>query len=95
MIFIPIPFVLGVTLVTINLLKDEVLVDPIAVDPININTSDIDQLKIHPYIRYNVAKAIVNYREQHGPFSSVSELSKIHLIDSNLLVKLGAYLTVE
>ena len=43
-------------------LEEEVLVNPLDVESININTADIDELKKHPYIRYNMAKAIVNYR---------------------------------
>lgn len=76
-------------------LEKEILVDPFLITPININTANIDALKKHPYIRYNMAKAIVNYRNQHGHFTSVSQLSKIHLINSETLAKLQPYLTAE
>ena len=76
-------------------LEEEVLVNPLDVESININTADIDELKKHPYIRYNMAKAIVNYRNQHGLFKSVDELSKIHLIKSETLQKVKPYLEAE
>lgn len=87
--------VYGMDSIRFNRLKDEVLVNPLDVETINLNSADIEMLKKHPYIRYNMAKAIVNYRTQHGPFKSVSDLSKIHLIKPETLEKLRPYLEVE
>src|SRR6476620_4474232 len=33
---------------------------------LNLNTATKDDLKTHPYIRWNLANAIVEYRNQHG-----------------------------
>lgn len=87
--------VYGMDTVRYNRLKDEVLVNPFDIETINLNSADIEMLKKHPYIRYNLAKAIVNYRTQHGPFNSVSDLSKIHLIKPETLEKLRPYMEVE
>ncbi|MEL6358448.1 MAG: helix-hairpin-helix domain-containing protein [Bacteroidota bacterium] len=35
---------------------------------LNINTADIRTLAAHPYLTLQQARAIVRYREQHGPF---------------------------
>ena len=75
--------------------KDEVFVSQTELQKININTAEYDSLKSHPYIKYNVAKSIVNYREQHGAFSEIDQLLKIHLIDDDLLRKLKPYLATE
>jgi competence ComEA-like helix-hairpin-helix protein len=62
---------------------------------ININTASQDELKNHPYISYKLANTIVNYREQHGKYQKVDELSKIHSINSQLLEKIRPYLKIE
>lgn len=61
---------------------------------ININTADANSLKQHPYIRWNIANAIVQYRQQHGLFQSPEELQKIVLITPELYEKLVRYVTV-
>jgi competence protein ComEA len=62
---------------------------------ININTATLEELKAHPYIRYNLANPIVAYREQHGPFSKIDGLKKIMIITDELYNKLLPYLTIE
>lgn len=61
---------------------------------VNINTSDAAQLKTHPYIRWNIANSIFNYRTQHGNFKSVDDLKKIDLFTEDLFQKLKPYLTL-
>lgn len=58
----------------------------------NINTASLEELKAHPYIRYNIATAIIQYRNQHGNFSSVNDLKKIMLITDELFDKISPYL---
>ncbi|MEX0636754.1 MAG: helix-hairpin-helix domain-containing protein [Ferruginibacter sp.] len=65
-----------------------------ALTPININEANIDQLKAHPYIRYYLANAIVQYRLQHGAYQSVEDIKKIMIIDKESFVKMAPYLTV-
>lgn len=60
---------------------------------ININNSTTEELKAHPYIGFSVANAVVQYRKEHGPFTSVTELQKIGAIDENLYRKISPYLT--
>lgn len=62
---------------------------------ININEATIDDLKLHPYIRYNLANIIVQFRNQHGNFISVEGLRKIMMIDEALYSRLLPYLTVK
>src|SRR5215203_5447037 len=47
----------------------------------NVNTATKDELKLHPYIRWNLANAIVEYRNQHGAFENLEDLKNIVLID--------------
>lgn len=59
---------------------------------ININSGDAEQLKNHPYIRWNIANAIVSYRGQHGNFKSIEDLKKIDLIGEDIIQKLQPYI---
>jgi competence ComEA-like helix-hairpin-helix protein len=66
-----------------------------SVKKLNINTASVDELKTHPYLRYNIANAIVQYRSQHGNFSSVSDIKKIMMITDDIYNKAAPYLTVK
>ena len=64
------------------------------VKQLNINSATLDELKNHPYIRYPIANAIVTYRQQHGPFSSVADIKKIMLVSPESYQKLLPYITI-
>jgi competence ComEA-like helix-hairpin-helix protein len=59
---------------------------------LNINTATKDELKVHPYIKWNLANAIVEYRNQHGAFKSLDELKNIVIIDEGTFEKIVHYL---
>jgi competence protein ComEA len=61
---------------------------------LNINTATKDELKVHPYIKWNLANAIVEYRNQHGAFKSLDELKNIALIDETTFEKIVHYLSL-
>jgi competence protein ComEA len=65
-----------------------------AIRKININTASVDELKAHPYIRYNFANPIVAYRNQQGSFSSIDDLKKIMIITDEVFQKIAPYLTL-
>ena len=65
------------------------------VKKININTVALDVLKQHPYIKYNIANLIVNYRKQHGNYSSVEGIKQLDLMNDELYTKIAPYLTVQ
>src|SRR5215203_3492201 len=44
---------------------------------INVNAAAKDELKMHPYIKWNLANAIVEYRTQHGNYNSIEDLKNI------------------
>ncbi len=61
---------------------------------INLNSATVEQLRAHPYMTSNLARAIVAYREQHGRFENVEELKEIKLVTPELYEKLRPYLGV-
>ena len=58
---------------------------------INVNESSIEQMK-HPYLKPYIAKAIVNFRNQHGKFQSIQDLKAIKLLTPDIIQKLEPYL---
>jgi DNA uptake protein ComE-like DNA-binding protein len=74
--------------------KDYIIVDDSEVRKININACTADQLK-HPYISWNMANAIVNYRNQHGKYKKLEEIKKTDLVNDETFRKLVYYLVLE
>jgi competence protein ComEA len=62
---------------------------------IAINEATEKELAAHPYITYNLAKAITTYRFQHGNFQSIEELKKIALVNEAFYTKIKSYLTLN
>lgn len=62
---------------------------------ININSASLEELKVHPYIKYHLANAIVQYRTQHGNFSQQDDLKKIMLVDEVIYSKLIPYISIN
>ncbi len=61
---------------------------------ININTATADELKVHPYIRWQLAKVIIEYKIQHGNYKSLDDLKKIMIIDEETYNKIAPYLSL-
>lgn len=80
---------------TFQIIKPRLQCEPVGVQKININTADVNTLKQHPYIRWNVANAIVQYRQQHGVFNTREQLQQIVLVTPELYHKIEQYIAVE
>ena len=79
---------------TFQQIKPLLQCDHPALKTININTADINVLRAHPYLRWNIANAIINYRQQHGNYSSVQDIRKIDIITDEVYNKIAPYLVV-
>jgi competence ComEA-like helix-hairpin-helix protein len=60
-----------------------------------INHCGEQELARHPYIRTKLARAIVNYRFQHGNFGAVDDLMKIASVDEKAFHRIKPYITIE
>jgi competence ComEA-like helix-hairpin-helix protein len=80
---------------TFQKIKNKLVIAGSGIKKLNINTATVDELKVHPYLRYNIANAIVQYRSQHGNFSSVSDIKKIMMITEEIYNKAAPYLIVK
>jgi competence protein ComEA len=65
------------------------------VKKLNINTADANTLKQHPYIRWQVANAIVQFRQQHGPFQSITDVQQIMLVTPEIFQKMAPYIDIK
>ncbi len=61
--------------------------------PIDINTDSLKVLVRHPYIDYNMARIIINYRRVHGNFERPEDLRGIKVMSDSLYKKLTPYLS--
>lgn len=61
---------------------------------INLNTATNEELKAHPYIRWQLASVITEYKKQHGNFKALTDLKKIMVIDQETYAKISPYLSL-
>lgn len=76
-------------------IKHSFKIQPGEVTAMDLNMVSIGQLKLHPYFRWNVANAIVQYRNQHGNFSAVEDLRKIDVVTPDVYEKIAHYLFIK
>ncbi|MDQ6764451.1 MAG: helix-hairpin-helix domain-containing protein [Bacteroidota bacterium] len=79
---------------TFQKIKPRFIITKASIKKININTASIEEMKQHPYLRYNIANAIFQYRQQHGDFNSVEDIKKIMLVTADVFNKASPYLTI-
>ena len=77
---------------TFQKIKDMLTIKNTELRKININTASVDEMKSHPYLRYALANAIVQYRTQHGNFTAITDLKKIMLISEDVYNRVSPYL---
>ena len=71
---------------------EEVRPDPL---PVNLNTADAEALTALPGIGEELAARIVEYREEHGPFKTVEDLTEVPGIGQGKLAALEGLAAVE
>ena len=62
---------------------------------ININSASLEQLETLPGIGPAKASAIINYRTDHGPFSSIEEIKKVSGIGEATYANLKELISVD
>ena len=79
----------------LELNKKRIEIDTTLIRKINVNTATKEELKAHPYIKWQVANSIVLYRANHGKYKSVKNIQNSDLVNDELYRKIVRYLTVE
>ena len=80
---------------TFQKIKPRFSISNTSIHQININTATIEEMKAHPYLRYAIANAIMQYRVQHGNYAAVDDIKKIMLITEEIFNKAAPYLKVD
>lgn len=62
---------------------------------IRINTATLEELRTHPYIRWELARPLLAYRNQHGPFLRLEDIRQVQAITEEQFRKLAPYLVLE
>ncbi len=57
-----------------------------------INSDSVKHLAKHPYLSYDLAWVIINYRKQNGDINSFEDLRSIKALNDSVLFKLKPYL---
>lgn len=58
---------------------------------LNLNRLSLNELRRHPYINYYQARAIVDYRRQHGLLHSLNDLSLLRDFPPEAIIRLQPY----
>ena len=87
--------VYGLTIETIELILPNLNLDTTQIKRIKLNSANVKALSKHPYISYKEAKAIVNYREQHGGFLQLATLRTLHIFKNKSINRLLPYLDLN
>lgn len=82
----------GISEETYISIKDKLTLSYLKINKLNINQSTVDELAKHPYISKKQAQALVNYRNQHGAYSKMNNLTQNKALDKDFLCKIEPYL---
>ncbi|MCI5057982.1 MAG: helix-hairpin-helix domain-containing protein [Flavobacteriales bacterium] len=75
-------------------LKNNVTINKSIVSKININTDSLKHLARHPYISWDLAKQILNYRKRNGDIVAIEEL-RLDLLNEDIYTKIAPYLKLD
>ena len=60
--------------------------------PLDVNNAPFEVLQAHPYVGKRLARVLVAFRQQHGPYHQPADLRQIRILDEATLAKLEPYL---
>jgi competence ComEA-like helix-hairpin-helix protein len=86
--------VYGITDSTFEIIQSQITLSDTSLRKIHPDQDSLGVLSAHPYLRYKIARAIVNYRRQHG-IHSLSELQSLPFVPAENLRKLAPYLEFQ
>lgn len=78
---------------TFQKIRSWLKLDPPVLRKLNINTATLEELKAHPYIRFTLARPIVAYRSEHGPFTKLEDIKKVMAVTEEIYNKISPYLS--
>jgi len=85
--------VYGLDSVKYHEIESQISFSKIPLKQININTAQFNDLKVNPYLSYKQINAIIQYRKQHGNYTSAADLKKIAILNQEIIDKIAPYLS--
>ncbi|MDZ4669076.1 MAG: helix-hairpin-helix domain-containing protein [bacterium] len=76
-------------------LEGKISLDSRLVNVYKLNHVGVDELKSHPYFKFTLSKAIVNFRNQHGNYARVEDIKQIKLVNDSIYSLVSPYLMVN
>lgn len=70
-------------------------VDSSKLTPIEVNRASLDELRMHPYMNFYKAKAILEYRRKRGKIKGLSQLSMFEEFTEKDLKKMSPYFSFD
>lgn len=80
---------------TFNKIQPSLRLHTVSLKKLDLNLMDEKSLALHPYIRHKLARLIVLYRSNHGPFRQPEDLLGIPLVDDSIYRKIEHYIKTE
>jgi competence protein ComEA len=73
-------------------IKEQVSVNPARITKLKINQVDFEGLRRFPYLTNKQTNAIIQYRNQHGNYSTIADMRNIVILDEVILRKIEPYI---
>ncbi|WP_295652013.1 helix-hairpin-helix domain-containing protein [uncultured Mucilaginibacter sp.] len=87
--------VYGIDSAKYRAIANSISVNPKRVKKIAINKVGIDDLRPFPYLNFKQMNAILQYRKQHGDYTSINDLRNVAILDDEILRKITPYITYK
>ena len=78
----------------VSLQKNTYIASGDQVRRLNINRADAKILAQHPYISWDLARALVQHRQDYGEFHSLDDLREVYLMTEKVFEKITPYLEI-
>ncbi|MES3018644.1 MAG: helix-hairpin-helix domain-containing protein [Bacteroidota bacterium] len=85
----------GMDSVRYSMIESQISVDALSIKKINVNRATFEDLRRHPYLNFKQINALIQYRKQHGNYSSPEDLKKVLILNEEIIRKIGPYLSFD
>jgi competence ComEA-like helix-hairpin-helix protein len=83
----------GISTETFEMIKGNCHVNSKSIKKINLNEATLAEINVHPYLKGEIAKALVNYRKEHNyEIDNLLQIKEIELINDEKFRKIVPYL---
>ncbi|MEO6883845.1 MAG: helix-hairpin-helix domain-containing protein [Bacteroidia bacterium] len=76
-------------------IEKNISADANLIQKINLNHCTAKELKKLPYLNYNIANSIVNYRLKHGDYKQIADIQQSALVNGEVFEKIKPYLSID